>query len=330
MESAYITLLVFLTVAILVSFLCSILEAVLLSITPTFIAAQRGSLGKRLEKLKKDVDVPLSAILTLNTFAHTIGAAGVGATAQSIWGEASLSIVSAIVTVLILVFSEIVPKTLGAIHWQKLAATTSILCQWLTWMLYPVVLMSLFITRLLRSRKSKSILTRMDVASVVSFGYRDGLIRQHEKEIINNLMGKDYLTTKEIMTPKERLVSLKEDETTLAIHPKTLAWHVSRIPLFSGEEDNITGYVLKDEILAAQIGGDTQTKLSEYRHDIPVVDPDSSLSELYEKLVSEDEHIAVVLKKGRLLGLVTMEDVIEEILGQEIVDESDKARGVYD
>jgi len=328
MESDFVSLLGFLTIAIAISFLCSVLEAVLLSITPAFIATQEGKKGKRLHNLKKEVDRPLSAILTLNTFAHTIGAAGVGATAQNIWGEASLSIVSAIVTILILLFSEIVPKTIGAVYWKRLATPSAIVCIWLTWALYPIVILSRMITGFFKNEDNRSILSRLDVTSMIQFGYRDGLIRQYEKEIISNLMETDHLLTKTIMTPVEKVVSLDENSLTSCIHPKSGAWHVSRIPLFATDSNDITGYILKDEILAAQIGGDKTSKVSKFKRSILKISSHTPLSELYEKLVSADEHIAAVVDNDRFLGIVTMEDVIEEILGQEIVDESDRARGV--
>lgn len=328
MQPEFVSLLGFLSIAIFISFLCSVLEAVLLSVTPAFIATQNGKKGMRLNKLKREVDRPLSAILTLNTFAHTIGAAGVGATAQTIWGDASLSIVSAIVTILILVFSEIVPKTIGAVYWKRLANWTAVMCVWLTWMLYPIVLLSRMITGFFKDGDKKSILSRVDVTNIVQFGYRDGLIRQHEKEIISNLMQTGHVLTSEIMIPRDKVVSLDEDSPTSSVNPQSDAWHVSRIPVYHEDFDQITGYILKDEILVAQISGDRSSKISTYKRNILKVASDTPLSELYQKLVSEDEHIAVVMDHDNVTGIVTMEDVIEEILGQEIVDESDRARGV--
>jgi len=283
-----------------------------------------------LEKLKRDIDLPLSAILTLNTFAHTVGAAGVGAVAQSIWGEASLTIVSGIVTIVILIGSEIIPKTIGAVYWQELAGPASLLCQWLTWILYPVVMMCQVITQFFRTGEKSSILSRVDVSQVAKFGYRDGLIREHEKDIIENLMNKDHLRTHEIMTPRERLVMVNESDPVSSIQPKSKAWHVSRLPIYDKDQNNVTGYVLKDEVLGHRISGDQSRILKSFGRKILNVHPDTQLKDLYRQLVSEDEHIAIVKDGEKVSGVVSMEDVLEELLGQEIVDESDRARGVLD
>lgn len=331
MESEYITLAIFLSISLFFSFVCSILEAVLLSITPGFVASQTDEvLGARLEELKKNIDKPLSAILTLNTFAHTIGAAGVGAAAQSIWGASSLTIVSALVTIVILIGSEIIPKTIGAVYWRQLAGVVAVSCQWLMWGLYPAVVVCQMVTRIFRQGEKVSVLSRGDVTQFVTLGYRDGLIREHEKDIIENLMSKEHLLTREIMTPRDRLVSLNEDDAISVVNRDSKAWHVSRIPTYAQGHNTVTGYVLKDEVLVEQISGSSHKKLSALVRDILVVHPETELKELYTKLVSADEHIAVVKDGEDVVGVVTMEDVLEEILGQEIVDESDQARGIFD
>lgn len=317
-------------IALFFSFLCSILEAVLLSITPSFIASQKGSFGEKLIVLKKDIDKPLSAILTLNTFSHTVGAAGVGAMAQSIWGESSLTIVSAIVTLLILIGSEIIPKTIGAVYWMKLAKPVIMITNWLTILLYPFVFFLQYITKFFKGDVQKSVLSRVDVQEVVKYGYREGLIRKHESDIIDNLMKKDKLLTREIMTPQERLVCLEESTTIAAIPKSSEVWHISRIPTYSKVMDQITGYVVKDELLMEMITGHKSSRVSTYKRKILKVSPETELKDLYHLLVSADDQIAIVEEAGRVLGLVTMEDVLEEILGQEIVDESDHARGVLD
>ena len=324
------SLIIFLTISLVFSFICSVLEAVLLSITPSFVASHEGKLGDRLKELKRDIDKPLAAILTLNTFAHTIGATGVGAAAQNIWGETYLTLVSAVVTVVILIGSEIIPKTIGAVYWQQLAGTVSHVCKWLTWILYPFVVVCQLITRMFRSGGHKSILSRESVKQVVAFGYVDGLIQEHEKDIIENLLSKEKLSTSEIMTPRERLVALSDKTTMSALKPGAKAWHLSRIPVYSGDENNIVGYVLKDEVLVKQLSGLKDRTLSGIVRDIVVIEPETPLKDLYHQLITSDEHIAIVKDSEKVWGVVTMEDVLEEVLGQEIVDESDRARGVLD
>lgn len=325
--TAMLTLIFFLLIALGFSFLCSVLEAVVLSITPTFIGIQRGVFGRQLAGLKRDIDRPLAAILTLNTFAHTIGAAGVGAAAQDLWGREYLTVVSSVVTIIILFGSEIIPKTLGAIYWQRLARPTVWLVRWLTWVLLPIVWLCQLITRLLRRDYQRSILSRADVSQVAQFGYRDGLVREHERDIIANLMAQEGRCTADIMTPRDKLVALDENTPLSHIGPRSPAWHVSRIPVFAGDAARVTGYVLKDEVLVEQLAGRRGLALAALRRPILRVSANSSLSELYERLIDDSEHIAIVVgKQGEIVGVVTMEDLIESLLGEEIIDESDVAR----
>lgn len=326
----WISLVFFFSIALVFSFVCSVLEAVLLSVTPGFIASRTGPGAERLRRMKQDIDRPLAAILTLNTFAHTIGAAGVGAAAQNIWGEGSLAVVSGVVTFFILIGSEIIPKTIGAVYWRRLVTPVVRVTGALTIALLPLVVICQQITKLLRHGEKGSVLSRNDVSQIAQFGYRDGLVHEHEKEIIANLMQKESMQTSEVMTPKERLVALDADQPMSAVTPRSPAWHISRIPIFEGGTDRVIGYVLKDEVLVEQLSGRSTRKLRELRHPIVAVDAAEPLITLHKKLVQSHEHIAIVREDGRTVGVVTMEDVLEELLGHEIVDESDRARGVVD
>ena len=326
----WFSLAVFFSIALVISFLCSVLEAVVLSVTPSFIASQTGRLATRLQEMKQDIDRPLAAILTLNTFAHTIGAAGVGAAAQEIWGEGSLAVVSGIVTLFILIGSEIIPKTIGAVYWRELIAVVARITGVLTIILWPIVVVCQQITRLLRQGKTGSILSRSDVSQIAQFGFRDGFVHEHEKEIIDNLMRKESLETAAVMTDTERLVALEVGQPMNAVSPQSPAWHISRIPVFDGTIDNVVGYVLKDEVLVQQLAGNGHRPLSGVQHPIVTVGADETLIELHHRLVKDHEHIAIVQRDGQTVGVVTMEDVLEELLGHEIVDESDLARGVVD
>ena len=323
-------LLVYLGIALGVSFLCSVLEAVLLSITPSFVAsaALEGShFGRRLQAFKTDIDRPLASILTLNTFAHTIGAAGVGAQAQLIWGETALTVVSAVVTVLILVLSEIIPKTLGAVHWRKLAEPTVSTLQVLVVILSPFVWVSQIITRILKQNAStSSVLSRADIGNLAAVGYRDGVLRQSEHSIIRNLMNFSKVRVTDIMVPFERMVMLDAASLVGQLKPDLPAWHCSRIPIHRGNPHQIIGYVFKDEILAAALDGRRSDSIGQFRRDIVALDMDCSLPELYVRLIERSEHIAVVQNEHQIVGLVTMEDLIETLLGLEIIDESDVGR----
>ena len=200
-------LLIYLAIAIGVSFLCSILEAVLLSITPGFVASQQqknDAFSRKLHGMKEDIDKPLSAILTLNTFAHTFGAAGVGAQAQEIWGEEMLTVVSVVVTILILVGSEIIPKTLGATYWKGLARPTVSILNLMVLLLYPFVLVSQGITRLLKPEGRASVLSRNDIRNVAKAGFKDGVLHRNEQVIIDQMLRSNEVTAEQIMTPLNR------------------------------------------------------------------------------------------------------------------------------
>jgi len=320
----------FFAIALVFSFICSVLEAVLLSVTPGFIAAQTGPGAEQLKNMKQDIDRPLAAILTLNTFAHTIGAAGVGAAAQEIWGEGSLAVVSGVVTFFILIGSEIIPKTIGAVYWRRLVSIVVKVTRFLTIALWPIVVVCQQLTRLLRHGETGSVLSRQDVSMIAQSGYREGLVHEHEKEIIANLMQKESLKTSSVMTPGDRLVALEADRQLDAVTPRSPAWHISRIPIYEENHDQVIGYVLKDEVLVEQLSGRATRRLRELRRPIVSVEAEEPLITLHKKLVKAHEHIAIVQRDGETVGVVTMEDVLEELLGHEIVDESDRARGVID
>ena len=322
-------LLVYLFIALGFSFLCSILEAVLLSITPGFVAmrAKKGDrVGKQLKQFKHDIDKPLAAVLTLNTFAHTIGAAGVGAQAQKQFGEESLAIVSAVVTILILFASEIIPKTIGAVYWRQLAVPTTRTLVVLCWILAPFIWLSQSLTRLLRPKDAKgSLLSRADIGVLAEQGHRDGALRQSEQAIISNLISLEGKTVQDIMLPRERMITLPYEAQITALREHKAGMHVSRIPLV--ENGAIHSYVFKDDILAALVKGLGSQQFEDFERPLVRVPKEAELIQLYHTLAEASEHIAVVIDEDeKVCGLVTMEDLIESVLGLSIVDESDYAR----
>lgn len=319
-------------ISIFFSFLCSILEAVLLSVTPTFINVKKQA-GKEyataLEALKKDVDRPLIAILTLNTIAHTVGAILVGKEAEGLYGNGDgygVFIVSAVMTILILVASEIIPKTIGATYWKSLANFTT---KALKVLIFPLKWTGLLwimqlTTKLIGDKGHGSVLSREGFLVMADMAHEEGVFQESESKVIKNLLTFKDIMAKSIMTPRT-VMKAESDETTVEdFFNKNLNLRFSRVPLYSGTEDNINGLVLKDEIFKEMALGNGTKKLSELKRDIIIVNRDMAIPILFEQLVETRNHMALVIDEyGTVSGLVTMEDVIETLLGLEIMDESD-------
>jgi CBS domain containing-hemolysin-like protein len=323
-----LTLLLYLFVALFFSFLCSLLEAALLSITPSFIAArvnENKSYARTLKRFKEEIDTPLAAILTLNTFAHTIGAAGVGAQAQRIWGNEYLSVTSAVLTLLILILSEIIPKTIGASLWKKLAPFTARTLVVLIYSpLYPFIILSKFITRILNKNKGSAVLSRAEFQAMAEIGVQEGIFKKEESQILMNLMKFNNIVVKSIMTPRTVVLSASEDDTIKDFFETRDKVRVSRIPIYNENIDNITGYVLKDDLMQNMIEKKWDKHLKTLGRNIMVVNEKMPIIRLFYKLIQEKEHIAMVVGEyGEMSGIVTMEDVIETLLGAEIMDELD-------
>ncbi len=307
--------------------MCSILEAVLLSITPSYVAVMENknpNSGKMLRKLKQDIDQPLSAILSLNTIAHTIGAAGVGAQAQVVFGNAYVSITSAILTLLILVLSEIIPKTLGATYWKNLAVASAKITRVLIVVTYPLVVLSKWITKWLSSEENQPTVSREEIGAMAELGFEEGVFEEGESNIFKNLVRFNSLKVKDIMTPRIVVVKFQEDKTVNEILENKEELRVSRMPVFGENEEDITGYVLKNDLFLNYSEGHGDKSLKELRREVLIIPEIISLKNVLEKLLEHQEHIAVVVDEyGGLAGVVTMEDVVETLLGMEIVDEID-------
>ena len=326
-------LLLFFSIAIVTSFLCSLWEAVLLSITPSFaqIQLQKGtSLGRRLQSFKEDIDRPLAAILTLNTIAHTVGAIGVGDQASKIWADAHPLItgllVPASMTLAILVLSELIPKTLGANHWQSLAPATARSLTWVIRLLGPLVWMSQLITSKLKNKEVTSAFTRSDFLAMADIGAQDGIFEQQESEIITNLLKFRSVQAKDVMTPRTVVRSSRATESLGDFFDSNREHRFSRVPLYENESrDQVIGYVLKDQVLADIVDGHTDKPLVSLKREIIAVPYDFPILDLFNRFLGTHEQIALVVDEfGGMDGIVTMEDVIETLLGVEIVDESDR------
>ncbi|MEM6640557.1 MAG: hemolysin family protein [Pseudomonadota bacterium] len=327
-------LIIFFSVSLIFSFLCSMWEAVLLSITPTYAEIQRSEgtvLGRLLSEFKQDIDRPLSAILTLNTIAHTVGAIGVGAQAAKIWATSPAWItqlaVPAIMTLAILVFSEIIPKTLGAVHWKSLAPFTVRCLQLIIAVFAPLVWFSRLITGLFKGDEKGSLLTRSDFVAMAQLGAQTGVFEENESEIIRNLLRFERVRAADIMTPRTVVVGADATTTLQQFYDAHPSLRFSRIPVFQGaSRDLVTGFFLKDDLLDSLLKENGNESVDSLRRPIMVIPRDFPLPDLFGRLVEKREHIAVVVDEyGGMAGVVTMEDVIETLLGLEIVDESDHA-----
>lgn len=322
-------LILYLLLAIGVSFFCSVAEAVLLSVRPSYIAVleQKGKASaKVLKELRDNLDRPLASILTANTIAHTVGAAGVGAQATLVFGSEYLGVTSAILTLLILIFSEIIPKTLGATYWQQIAPAMGILIMWLTRILLPFVWLSEKLTRLLsRSGVSAFTFSRDEMTAMAKIGKEEGLLDSKEMKIVTNLMKLHRLSVRDIMTPRPVIFSAPEDMNVQEFFTAHAGQPFSRIPVYAKNTDDIKGYVLKSDLLYAQAKDEFDRLLSDFKRDFLVIPDKLMASDLYDRLMYEKSHIAMVVDEyGTIQGLVTLEDVVETLIGLEITDESDK------
>jgi CBS domain containing-hemolysin-like protein len=320
-------LFVYIAIALGVSFLCSILEAVLLSVTPSHVARlehERPATGRRLRQLKKHIDRPLAAILSLNTTAHTVGAAGVGAEAQRLWGSGVLAVTSAVLTLLILFLSEIIPKTLGAIFWSRLTGFVAAVLPPLIVVLLPLVWLSEMLTRFMKRGHKAERVTRREFAALARLGAEQGVFDASEVRVLKGLLRFRSLTASDVMTPRTVVHSLDEGTTVRDAIADRQSMIFSRIPLWEGSSDHIVGYVLKDQLLLEAARDRHETPVRELSRPALMVPATLSLPALFERLLDEREHIAVVLDEyGGLDGVVTMEDVVETLIGLEIVDETD-------
>ncbi len=318
---------VYIALALGVSFLCSMMEAVLLSVTPSYVAAleQEGhDFGQRLHAFKSDIDRPLAAILSLNTIAHTAGAAGAGAEAAAYFGEAYVGVISAVLTLLILVLSEIIPKTLGAMYWRQLAPAVTRMLAVIIILMWPLVKLSKGITHLLSSDESTNTFSREEFTALAEIGKEEGVFEEKESRILKNLFRFNSLRVKDVMTPRTVMFDLPESHTIGEVVDTYNEFRFSRIPVYDRKRDDVTGYILKDELLLRAAQEELDVKLREMRRDILVVHETLPLPDLLERLLDRLEHVALVVDEyGGVAGIVTMEDVVETLLGLEIVDEAD-------
>lgn len=322
-----VLLILYLLLAIVFSFLCSVLEAVLLSVTPSYIAnvdQQGKKYGKQLKKYKKDIDKPLAAILSLNTIAHTVGAAGVGAQSTLVYGDQYVGITSAVLTFMILVFSEIIPKTIGARFWRELGPFTAYSLGILITLLYPLVWLSNFITRVLnRGARAKSV-SRSELSALAEWGKQEGVFLESESRIIKNLIFLRSIRVHDVMTPRTVVMAASEEATLSTLFRQEKFLRFSRIPVYKEHKDNVTGYIHKHELLEQLANDNHDMKLKEIKREIIIVPENKKLPEMFDIFIEKREQVALVVDEyGGMAGIVTMEDIIETLIGLEIIDEFD-------
>jgi len=318
-------LLIYLFTALGFSFLCSLLESVLLSITPGFIGAYEKKApvtGRLMRRLKKNIDRPLAAILSLNTMAHTVGAAGVGAQSMVVFGSEYVAITSAVLTFLILVFTEIIPKTFGTLYWRDLAPFTVRTVQLMILLLYPLVFMCLALTRLISKNKTQRGFSREEFLAIADIGFQEGTFREEESRIIKNLFLLRKLSADDIMTPRTVMFTLPAS-MTVGEAIKIPDTKFSRIPIYQDHSDHIVGFVLRGDIYLEASRGNQDKPLIALRRDLPAVPETVSLTQIFELFLKRQQALLVVDEHGGVAGIVTMEDIIETLLGIEIMDETD-------
>jgi CBS domain containing-hemolysin-like protein len=322
-------LLVYVLLALFFSFLCSVAEAVLLSITPSYIAELRKRDPKQADRLQalkgEGIDRSLAAILTVNTIAHTVGAIGAGAKATSVFGDAWFGVFSAVMTLLILFLSEIVPKTIGAVHWRRLSGFTATYVNLLIKLTYPLIVVSELLTRMIARGQKVHRFSRDEFVAMADIGQKSGQIDARESKIIRNLFRFKALTAEDIMTPRTVMTALQADTTIGQAYEGGGRIPYSRLPLYGKDKDDSIGFVLREDILVAHLQGRDEAPVSTLRRDLLSVPATSNLDGLMDALLKRRQHIALVVGEfGETRGVVTLEDLVETLIGEEIMDEGDR------
>lgn len=321
-------LFIYIFIALGFSFVCSIAEAVILSVSQAYISLlekEGKPSGTLLNKLTTNINKPLSAILTLNTIAHTMGAAGAGAQAASVFGDAYLGLISAVLTLLILVFSEIIPKTLGATYWKALAPFTAFFLKYLILALYPFVLMSQKLTSGFTEESPLKGLSRSELLAMAELSEKEGQLAQQEALFLQNLLSLHERKVKDAMTHRTVIFSLPETMTVSEFVEKHSDISFSRVPVYENQEsESITGYVMRTDILIAMASGEKEKPLADLAKPLITLLGDMPLSTTFDHFLNSRVHMLLVVDEyGGLEGILTLEDLLESLLGIEIVDEQD-------
>ena len=324
-----VLLVVYLLIALVFSFICSVFEAVLLSIRRPYLAGQQEKNPDNAatwEKLLADVNRPLSAILILNTVAHTVGAAGVGAQGVAVFTEDYALHISGILTVLILVLSEIIPKTIGAVYWKSLAPIVGTLLTWLTKVMRPIVWITEKLTSGLSHGETTGAFSREEFTAIADIAHSEGSIEFREMDILKNLLSLQSTKLQDVMTPRTVLFALPESTTTEEFVERHAERPFSRVPVYKDRVDEIDGFVLRSDILYSAIKySEENHAIGTMKRDLRAVPETMPISKAFDVFLGDRSHIAMVVDEfGAVAGIVTLEDIVETLLGLEIVDEVDR------
>uniref|UniRef100_UPI0040488570 CNNM domain-containing protein n=1 Tax=Shewanella baltica TaxID=62322 RepID=UPI0040488570 len=322
-----LTLIIIVLVAVGVSFLCSVFEAVLLSVTPSYIASLEqtdSAAATRLRKLKENVEAPLVSILTLNTIAHTVGAAVAGAQAAKIFGDDMLGVFSGVLTFIILFFSEIIPKSLGANHWRRLAPSVSVAVMWMKRVTRPLIWMSQQVTRLM-GKGDEGHYIRQEMSAMAKIGHESGELDEQESKILTQMLKVRDMPVTAIMTPRTVMFSLPVDLTQNEFVRQYRDKPFTRIPVYDQDHDDVIGYITRTDVLLAE-RYTPEAQIGELKRSLFVVPETAKILPLFERMIKRNTQIAMVVDEyGSSQGIVTQEDIIESMLGLEIVDLNDPA-----
>lgn len=319
-------LIIYLLLAVGFSFLCSILEAVLLSLSPSFVRAKQDAgkpSGRLIHAQKSDLDKPLAAILTLNTAAHTIGAAGVGAQAHIVFEQLPVTLISAVLTLIILIFSEIIPKTIGATFWRALAVPSAYLIHWMTIILWPFVVLSQYMSKLITPKNVEPSISRDEMIAMADLGHQQGIIDEADARTLQSVMRFQSLRAHEVLTPRTVVEYLSSEMNVRQAREAIAGQKFSRFPVLEKSE-HILGYVLQSDILSEAAEDRWERPLVELVRPVPMVLESLPLKRVMSIFLKEREHLAVVIDEfGIFMGVITLEDVVESLIGLEIMDEAD-------
>ena len=320
-------LVIYAALAIGVSFVCSMLEAALLSLPHSYVELlvdKRPRTGRALHKMKENIDRPLTAILTLNTVANTVGAVGVGAQATIVFGKESIGFACAILTLLILVVSEIIPKTFGAVHAKALAGVTVFMTRLMMVLCFPLIAVLQWMSRSAGYMRRRELMSRAELAAAIRLGRRGGALERREFRIISNLLALGKVRLSDVLTPRTVVFALPQDMTVEQVISQHQPIRFARIPIYRKSADCITGYVARFDVRDAYFSGNRSKALEELAKPILILPELASVADALELMLENQRHIALVVDEhGGTAGIVTLEDTLEALLGQEIVDETD-------
>lgn len=322
-------LLIFLFVLVVgVSFLCSILESILLSTNISYIAvleANTPKAGALLKRLKNDIDKSISSILILNTIANTLGATAIGVQAQNVFQTNSTAImfVSIVLTFLILFVAEIIPKTIGAVYWKELAPLAARLIEVFIWITYPIIIMTLFITKKISNKKDSDTISKEELIHSTLISEEDGVINDLESDIIENTLKLRDVRIKEILTPRSVVYAIPKGTKIKDVLDDKRTYKYSRVPVYEDSIDNIVGMVMTKKIFKQAVKNDEEI-IDHISMPIYSLHENIPVSKAMNLFIQKKEHMFLVVDSyDQTEGIVTLEDCIETILGLEIMDESD-------